>query len=1015
MIFLRTHQVSVFSSHLPQYRKCVNIWHQFFSNGFSFACPRSARRLALTLSLLGAISPLYGQSFEELTQQFDSQADALENKSEYSKALFFREQQVANSKRFFGSEHSNVASALHNLGNTYAEMNNEKSDASALFFFERALEIYNKNPTAQNDPIIKPNTANTLSCIARIYQKRSDFSKALQFLERALEICETLDSQNTSMAIVLINLGVCYQSLGDYPGAISVYERAIPMCEKLFGRSHQNTATCLHNLANVYVDLGDYEKALPLHERALAIYQSGNTPYDRRGVARSLRNLANLYRLLNNNSKAISMIQKSIEISDSYNGTSTTSLRCLANIYCSSADYAKALPLFEQALEAHLRIDPQCQLIDTADGFNDLAFVLQSIGEYNKALPLYERALAIKEKVLGPQHPNTADSLNNLAVLAYQMGNILSARNYASRQIASKQRELQSILTLDERSRLSWQNGNLSYWAACVLRPEPLAQLVLRRKGVVLDSLMEDRSLASSVQHDSEGRAKLEEIATLRAKLSQIALNEAKQQESTKLQEQIGLLQRSLSTRANLGGRIRQNADITLDTILPAISKGCALVDFIRYEDPNKKNIFSVCYGAVVVGADGSPEFVRIEGATEIDRAIDTLRRSILQGSEAEAESQTRIISEKLWQPVAKKIPEGTKKIFLCPEAKLNFLSFAALLESDGRFVAEKYYLAYLGSARDLARPSSKNPVKTMAIIANPAFELTNSAGAAKDMLTMRSAEVDVFGSITLPPLPGTETEAKALESVAKTNGWQTQTSLRRQATESIVRNSKKPGILHLATHGFYLNSTASSSGEETRGMSVLKSSGSKSATPAANSVDPMRASGVALTGAQATLKSWSQRKAPDPENDGILTAEEVSALDLEGTWLVTLSACETGIGEARSGEGVFGLRRAFMIAGCDNLLMTLWPIGDEAAAKFMADFYNEAFTAGDAAGSLAKVQRDWLVKLRNERSLLVAIRDAGPFAMVAMTSPANPAAELPNNEKGHQPVNNPDQEEGIK
>jgi hypothetical protein len=155
------------------------------------------------------------------------------------------------------------------------------------------------------------------------------------------------------------------------------------------------------------------------------------------------------------------------------------------------------------------------------------------------------------------------------------------------------------------------------------------------------------------------------------------------------------------------------------------------------------------------------------------------------------------------------------------------------------------------------------------------------------------------------------------------------------------------------------------------------------------NGVDPMKASGVALSGAQATLKLWAKGIVPDPENDGILTAEEVAALDLDGTWLVALSACETGVGEARAGEGVLGLRRAFMMSGAENLLMTLWPVNDTITAEIMGNFYSEVLSSNDAPASLAKIQKEWLGKLMREKGLLAAVRDAGPFVMVSMTGPS--------------------------
>jgi CHAT domain-containing protein len=152
--------------------------------------------------------------------------------------------------------------------------------------------------------------------------------------------------------------------------------------------------------------------------------------------------------------------------------------------------------------------------------------------------------------------------------------------------------------------------------------------------------------------------------------------------------------------------------------------------------------------------------------------------------------------------------------------------------------------------------------------------------------------------------------------------------------------------------------------------------------------LSPMIQSGIALSGALNTLSLWSEGQAPEPANDGILTALDVAGLDLKGTWLVTLSACETGVGDARSGEGVFGLKRAFMMAGAQNLLMTLWPVSDETTPEIMGDFYRDAFDSGNAPAAFNQTQRAWLTRLKQDKGLHAAVREAGPFAMVAMANP---------------------------
>ena len=143
-----------------------------------------------------------------------------------------------------------------------------------------------------------------------------------------------------------------------------------------------------------------------------------------------------------------------------------------------------------------------------------------------------------------------------------------------------------------------------------------------------------------------------------------------------------------------------------------------------------------------------------------------------------------------------------------------------------------------------------------------------------------------------------------------------------------------------------------------------------------------MHRSGLALAGAQKTLDAWAKGETPPTENDGILTAAEASVLNLKGTWLVTLSACETGQGEARSGEGVLGLRRAFIQAGAQNLMMTLWPVSDKYTIPFMKNFYERAIASGNAPTTLAEVQKELLLKYRKKYGTKLAVQLYGPFIM---------------------------------
>ena len=241
-----------------------------------------------------------------------------------------------------------------------------------------------------------------------------------------------------------------------------------------------------------------------------------------------------------------------------------------------------------------------------------------------------------------------------------------------------------------------------------------------------------------------------------------------------------------------------------------------------------------------------------------------------------------------------------------------------------------------------------------------------------------RDTEKRGLQGVRFDPLPGTRDESDQLLRLFESWRWPSQCYIGPEATKAALLRVRSPFILHLATHGFF----------EPRDRSELM--GDKpSVFQSKFFANPMHQSGLALSGANLTLKLWDQgQEAASADNNGILTAEDVSTLDLQGTWLVTLSACDTAKGEARAGEGVMGLRRGFAQAGAANLLLTLWEIADRTTVQIVSDFYKAAHQSGNAPEALAEVQRAWLVKLRQEQGLAKAVNLAGPFIISSRGKP---------------------------
>lgn len=302
-------------------------------------------------------------------------------------------------------------------------------------------------------------------------------------------------------------------------------------------------------------------------------------------------------------------------------------------------------------------------------------------------------------------------------------------------------------------------------------------------------------------------------------------------------------------------------------------------------------------------------------------------------------------------QPVRGLLRDATQ-LFISPDGELNLIPFAALIDEQGRYLIERYSFTYLTSGRDLlrlqvARESKSKPL----VFANPLFGEPESVPMAKadrqptkqERLGGKHQSVTTnehLSSVYFAPLRGTAEEASAIKSLFP----EADVFTGEQATESALKRADAPRILHIATHGFFLQDVAGDAAP----AAGIRMSGTRAVNPSIRVENPLLRSGLALAGANVSKAS---------DDNGVLTALEASGLNLWGTKLVTLSACDTGVGEVKNGEGVYGLRRAFVLAGAETLVMSLWPVSDYVTREMMTAYYKGLKQGQGRGEALRQVQ----------------------------------------------------------
>ena len=832
---------------------------------------------------------------------------------------------------------------------------------------------------------------------ARLFEDReleADFLLLVGTIQAALDEHESatnsyLDSltiyrdtgNKSSEAIALRNTGLSQESLENYEQALDYYQQSLAIEETL--DSAEDKARILEDVGHAYRKLESYLEAINYYQQSLNVVQ---TLADFERAERLYRYTGFTYNVLEEYEKATDAYQQSLDFNRRMGDIANEShvLRLLGVAYGNRGEYGEALGYYRQSAELRDSAGKRDLLYSINNTLEQVRTAYQTkanvdldtiISAYEDALFLHRDAdVDLKEEEDSYFIDNLESITNRLFQLNWNKEDFSQAIYYLEQLSELREEEtseliyafgqVETLLRLD--LAVSADQTNAAITAHLDKLPtNNAAELsllnILRRKGRVLDGLVihSARDVPNAEAEDREILAEIKEINTLLANLHfEAATNrladDAYAQEKRSLESRLTNLTISLSRIDDSSAQaqaVTQMKLSSIDDVRRLIPTNAALIELVVYQ-PYTLNGFlkgepaSARYAAYIMTQLGEVQAVDLGEKATIDRQIADYRRA-LKSPSSSVRDIARELDEMLMAPIRPLLGAKTH-LLISPDGQLNVMPFDALIDEQGHYLIESYQTSYLTSGRDLLKLQASTAASRPAvIIADPdyasAVESLTSESAA-DAATVattqntdqRSADVEALRFL---PLPGTATEANAIAPLLPDAIILTQ----RQATESQLKQLAAPRILHIATHGFFLPDTtfdatldATSRSNLGASLELVDTKLEAALMPADYEIEnPLLRSGLALAGVNARSSGGD-----GAIEDGIFTALEASNLNLRGTQLVVLSACETGLGATSDGDGVYGLRRAFAIAGAESQLMSLWQVDDYGTSEMMQLYY---------------------------------------------------------------------------
>lgn len=746
--------------------------------------------------------------------------------------------------------------------------------------------------------------AESLESLAIFYERIGRYGDAEEILLQALEIKKSIPYESDILIIETLNdLGILYDNLGNFERSKEMFKQVVEKCEQTVGITHQFYATAKNNLATIAIREGEFNQAKEMLLAALATYQRkyGN---EHPLCANTMNNLARVERYLGNYEMAESYYLQVLTIDEKFFGRK-------------HPDYATTLI--------------------------NIGVLYSSMGREMEAESFYLESLDIRKEVLGENHPEYGNALEHLGLHSLALKDKVKAEEYFRKAIQIQIQQIASvfpILTESEREifyrSVKEDIDRYNYTAFQLLNENPalvktifdfqiktksiLFNTSSRLKETIQNSTDDDmRQLYRNWQSGKKLLANYYQMGVKQLVDHQINLKES-EEEIEKMEK---LLMRKMSEFKNILPQNNEN----WQSVSNIISQDEAIVEIIRIREfktvsDDGKPVFGFTdftqYLAIIFlpNQKNGPEYVKLGSEYRTENEHYTKYKNSVLFNVAQVST-----FESFWKPIHDKIG-NVKRVKLSPDGifyKMNPNSFKI---SDEDFVIDKYYVTYLTSCKDLFLDEQKILLKKTYLFGNPRFSESNP------------------NDKQLVPLPGTESEVNTISTLLKPNDWNVKTYLGQEASELRLRSAYNPTILHIATHGFFADN-----GNFITSMSPIN--------------NPLFKSGLFLSGASDTYNYYLQGIPSTTSNDGILTAYEAMNLNLAQTQLVVLSACESGLGDVKNGEGVFGLQRAFMVAGARNIITSIFKVGDQTTNELMVLFYEKYIECGKVDESLMYAQRE--------------------------------------------------------